>query len=71
MKYDPQLYRDCFINDEIRIPSLTNQDFMESRRFFFGGSNDNSQPKRDSVPSVCLFFFGFQASKNRNFLEMK
>ena len=35
MKSDPQLYRDYFINHDIRIPSLTNQDSMESRRVFF------------------------------------
>ena len=27
MEYTTQLYRDCFINHDIRIPSLTNQDF--------------------------------------------
>ena len=32
-----QLYRDYFINHEIRMPSLTNQDSMESKSVFFRG----------------------------------
>ena len=35
MTFPTQLYGDYFINHEIRIPSLTNQYFMESRSFFF------------------------------------
>ena len=34
MSHTTQLYRDYFINHEIRIPSLTNQDFMESKAGF-------------------------------------
>ena len=33
--YITQLYRDYFINHEIRIPFFTNQDSMESGSFFF------------------------------------
>ena len=33
--YYPIIYRDCFINHEIRIPKKTNQDFMESSKVFF------------------------------------
>ena len=33
--YTTQLYGDYFINHDIRIPSLTNQDSMESRAVFF------------------------------------
>ena len=35
MTFPTQLYRDYFINHEIRIPSLTNQDSMKSRFGFF------------------------------------
>ena len=33
--YTTQLYIEIIINHEIRIPELTNQDSMESRRVFF------------------------------------
>ena len=35
MKFPTQLYGDYFISHDIRIPFLTNQDSMESRRVFF------------------------------------
>ena len=35
MTFPTQLYGDYFISHEIRIPSLTIQDSMESRRVFF------------------------------------
>ena len=35
MKSYPVFCRDYFIHHEIRIPSLTNQDSMESKRLFF------------------------------------
>ena len=40
MTFPTQLYGDYFINHEIRIPSLTNQYFMESRSCFFRGSGE-------------------------------
>ena len=40
MEYCPVIFRDYFINHDIRIPFLNNQDFMESQVvFFFRGSN--------------------------------
>ena len=35
----PSFYRDYFISHEKRIPSLPNQDFMESNKVFFRGSH--------------------------------
>ena len=56
-----QLYGDYFINHEIRIPSLTNQDSMESRSFFFRGSPRfffklHDASRRDDC--ICIYHLG-------------
>ena len=77
--YTTQLHRDFFINQDIRIPSLTNQYFMESKAVFFswlirsqaffgGGRGGDFLLQKEGLPCYMTDPMGLVTLKNQPFM---